>query len=116
MNVRIVQSGIVLRERRDGRWFICYGTGWPNLRVPVTRGWHNLWRGIRRLLSIRVRIAPPGHGFCDACGQVTEWACSDCAIDAQGYRVRHVCPDPTCRDKHEKLRHGVARLSLVEIP
>jgi hypothetical protein len=39
-------------------------------------------------------------GECVVCGDLTEWACSDCAIDT-GSTV-HVCNKTKCRDIHEE--------------
>jgi hypothetical protein len=40
---------------------------------------------------------------CVVCGQMTIFACSDCAIDSGGERSVHVCSRPECQREHEKL-------------
>ena len=40
-------------------------------------------------------------GNCIVCGELTVWACSDCAIDTGG--TIHVCNKTKCRDEHEKV-------------
>jgi hypothetical protein len=39
---------------------------------------------------------------CEICGELTDWACTDCAIDSAGEDFVHVCLRTTCRDEHEK--------------
>ncbi len=40
------------------------------------------------------------NGNCVVCGELTDWACSDCRIDTQ--ETVWVCNKSVCRDKHEE--------------
>ena len=53
-------------------------------------------------------------GPCCCCGKLTEWACSDCAIEG-GITV-YVCPSPTCRDKHERTHKPPAHRLAAKVP
>lgn len=42
---------------------------------------------------------------CSICGNGTDLACSDCAINSGGEKVVYVCLNPKCRDLHEAYIH-----------
>lgn len=42
---------------------------------------------------------------CIHCGYLTEWACSDCAIDSGGTVKPHVCHNRGCQTFHERSCH-----------
>ena len=66
-------------------------------RAIEALGFHDIGHARTEMTTFRI---------CTVCGERTDWACSDCAIDSGGRKTVYVCNKTACRDAHEAIpRH-----------
>lgn len=52
---------------------------------------------------------------CLVCGDLTQLACADCAIDSGGAAKPHICRRPSCRNAHERAFHPDQKADFMRV-